>query len=95
MKFFNKNFINIAILLIGLTVLLLVNEKPLRAGSEKGSIAPDFTLENVDGENVSLKDFRGSILVLGMVFGDKAAHDIEKYRERLKSQFNGKLINIL
>jgi putative ABC transport system substrate-binding protein len=95
MKIINKIHINIAMLVIGLTVLIFINEKPLLASSEKVIIAPDFTLENVDGENVSLKDFRGSIVVLGMVFEDKAAHDIEKYRERLNTEFKGKGINIL
>ena len=93
--FLKKSLLFLTSVAIVSTALISINEKPVRAGSEKESIASDFTLENVNGENVSLKDFRGSIVVLGMVFGDKAAHDIEKYLERLNSDFKEKGINCL
>jgi putative ABC transport system substrate-binding protein len=94
-QFLKKSLVFLTSVAIVSTALVSINEKSVLAGSEKESIAPDFTLENVNGENVSLKDFRGSIVVLGMVFGDKAAHDIEKYRGPLNSDFKGKGIKFL
>jgi hypothetical protein len=63
-----------------------------------GEPAPDFTLENMNGEKVSLKDFRGNVLVLGIVFfpdGEEAIRDMEKYRKGVISEFKKKGVNFL
>jgi len=62
---------------------------------DKGSIAPGFTLENMDGENISLKDFRGSILVLSFGFEKGPAADIEKYRSAINAYFKEKGVKFL
>jgi hypothetical protein len=66
--------------------------------TNKGDSAPGFTLENMNGEKVSLKDFRGNILVLGIAFfpvGEEAIRNIEKYRKGVISDFKIKGINFL
>ena len=63
-----------------------------------GEPAPDFTLENMNGEKVSLKDFRGNVLVLGIVFfpdGEEAIREMEKYRKGVISEFKKKGVNFL
>lgn len=61
----------------------------------KGSIAPEFTIENMLKENVSLKDYRGSILVLAFGFNMDSAKDIEKYRSRIRSEFKNEGVSFL
>jgi len=91
------------------TALVIANTKFVIAGvkekndaleikTNRGDPAPDFTLENMNGEKVSLKDFRGNILVLGIVFfpdGEEAIRNMEEYRKRVISDFKGKGINFL
>ena len=61
----------------------------------KGSIAPGFTIENMLKENVSLKDYRGSILVLAFGFSMDSAKDIEEYRSRIRSDFKKEGVSFL
>lgn len=91
------------------TALIIANTKFVIAGlkekndaleikTNRGDPAPDFTLENMNGEKVSLKDFRGNILVLGIAFfpdGEEAIRNMEEYRRRVISDFKGKGINFL
>src|SRR5690625_7728587 len=42
---------------------MAVEEDP-EVGLEKGNLAPDFELETVEGETVSLSDFRGEKVLL-------------------------------
>lgn len=37
-----------------------------RSGSGEGDLAPDFTLESLDGRQVSLSDFRGSVVLINL-----------------------------
>ncbi len=92
--FKNNRFFSVVSVIVSIAWISMNGEHTF-ADSNKGNVAPEFSLENVNGDIVSLKDFRGSIVVLGMVFGDKAAHDIEKYRERESSEYNGKGITFL
>lgn len=88
------------------TTLIIASTKFVIASSEeknnaieikinRGDPAPDFTLENMSGERVSLKDFRGIILVLGIVFGEKPARDMEKYRRAVLSDIKRKGVKFL
>lgn len=61
----------------------------------KGSVAPDFTIESMMKEKVSLKDYRGSILVLAFGFNMDSAKDIEKYRDRIRADYKSKGVNFL
>lgn len=101
------------VFLIGMIVvsaaLIIASTKFVNAGLKKksdvleiqtnrGDPAPDFTLENLIGEKISLKDFRGNILVLGMAFfpeGEEAVRNIEEYRKGITSDFKGKGIKFL
>jgi peroxiredoxin len=63
-----------------------------------GDLAPDFTLENMNGKKVSINDFRGNVLVLGIAFfpdGEKAIRNMEEYRKSVISDFKGKGLNFL
>jgi peroxiredoxin len=46
--------------------------------AEINKTAPDFTLKNVDGKSVSLKDFRNKFVVLEW-FDDKCPFDVKHY----------------
>jgi len=97
------------VMIVVSTALIIANTKFVIAGlkekndaleikTNRGDPAPDFTLENMNGEKVSLKDFRGNILVLGIVFfpdGEEAIRNMEEYRRRVISDFKGKGINFL
>ena len=86
------------------TALIIANTKFVIAGLKEkndaleiktniGDPAPDFTLENMNGEKVSLKDFRGNILMLGIVFfpdGEKAIRNMEEYRKKGNLRLQGK-----
>ena len=54
---------------------------------KKGAPAPDFTLESLLGDQISLKDFKGHLLVIAFAFSKQTAKDIEQYRSRLFSDF--------
>ncbi|MBM3142832.1 MAG: TlpA family protein disulfide reductase [Chloroflexi bacterium] len=41
-----------------------ITEVGAKAGSEIGKIAPDFTLQTLDGKSVALSDFRGKMVML-------------------------------
>jgi len=51
---------------MALFVMILVSTDALAAVPMKGDPAPDFTLKSVDGREVRLSDFRGSVVVLGL-----------------------------
>ncbi len=45
--------------------LILFERSPLAATSlQKGSVAPDFTLQSLTGKPISLSDYRGKIVIL-------------------------------
>jgi len=103
MKTSSKLFI---VTVVFLSALVINNPKFIIAGATqaksvsevglaKGSIAPGFTLENMDGENISLKDFRDSILVLSFGFEKGPAADIEKYRSVINADFKEKGVKFL
>lgn len=97
------------VMIVVSAALIIASTKLVNAGSDqksdaleiktnRGDQAPDFTLENLNGEKVSLKDFRGNILVLGITFfpeGEKAMKNMEKYRKGVISDFKVKGINFL
>jgi putative ABC transport system substrate-binding protein len=56
----------------------------------KGAPAPDFTLESLLGEQISLTDFKGQLLVIAFAFSKQTAKDIEQYRSRISSDFKDK-----
>ena len=75
-------------------VLIIINTKSMAADSEqevpfseikvdKGAPAPDFTLESLLGEQISMKGFRGSLVVVAFAFSKQTAKNIEKYRGRI------------
>lgn len=64
----------------------------------RGNPAPEFTLENMNGDKVSLIDFRGNVLVLGIVFfpdGEESIRNIEEYRKGIISGCSEKGVNFL
>lgn len=69
-----------SILLVGLTIALTglvaaCTEEP-EADIEMGNIAPDFTLQAIDGESLSLSDFLGKKIILNVwVVGCKGCVD--------------------
>jgi len=94
----------IALVLSG--ALIMINTKSMAAGSEqedtfseikvnKGKPAPDFTIESLLGEKISIKDFRGSLVVVAFAFSKQTAKDIEKYRGRIFSDFKDKGVNCI
>ena len=46
-------------------VALRAAEPDVKAGPVLGEYAPDFTLQTIAGESVTLADFRGKIVILG------------------------------
>ena len=52
------------ILLLLILVLLAPIHNALSIEVPAGETAPDFTLKNIKGEDVSLKDFKGKVIVL-------------------------------
>ena len=56
----------------------------------KGAPAPDFTLESLLGEPISLKAFNGQLLVIAFAFSKQTAKDIEQYRSRIFADFKDK-----
>lgn len=62
---------------------------------EKGKIAPGFAHENLLGEDMSLADFRGNLLVLAFAFSKDTAKDIENFRGRIYSDFMDQGVNCL
>lgn len=43
---------------------LIGNPEPLQANDAKGKVAPDFTLQDLDGRPVKLSDYRGKAVLL-------------------------------
>jgi len=87
--------VRIALLVIVVVILIVLIPRLLsgsRAAPSAGSIAPDFTLASQEGTSVSLKDCRGSWVVLYFYPKDQTpgctreAHnfqaDLAKYAER-------------
>jgi putative ABC transport system substrate-binding protein len=62
---------------------------------DRGKPAPGFTLKNLLGDDVSLKDFTGNILVLSFGFSKKTAKDPEQHRKRITTDFKGKEVKFL
>jgi len=59
--------IGLALMLAGL--LIACAEEP-EVGLEIGNIAPNFTLQTIDGETVTLSDFRGKIVMVNIWLTD-------------------------
>ncbi|HIC84959.1 MAG TPA: TlpA family protein disulfide reductase, partial [Desulfobacterales bacterium] len=55
-------------ILLGLAIVLLVSFFHVGAGckgeAESGPVAPNFSLSSIEGDRISLKDFRGSIVLI-------------------------------
>jgi putative ABC transport system substrate-binding protein len=87
------------------TTLMITDTTSVPAGSDGegaletrfniGKPAPGFTLENLLGDKISLKDFRGSVLVLAFGFSKKTAKDPEEYRSRIMSDFKDEAVKFL
>jgi len=102
-----KMFLLLLIVLVVLSgVFIIFNTKSMAADSEKkgsfsevtidkGAPAPDFTLANLLGEKVSIKGFRGSLLVVAFAFSKETAKDVENYRARIFSDFKDKGVNCI
>ena len=64
--------INIFWIVTLLTLLLLsgcdnsTSEQPLKTVSSESKVAPDFTLMNMQGEPVSLSQYRGKVVILNL-----------------------------
>jgi len=100
---FLKAYFQLSIVLAVVSIILMVS---VSAGSDqkgiasemkihRGTTAPGFTLKNLLGDNVSLKDFRGNILVLAFGFSKQTAKDPEQYRSRISSDFKDKGVKFL
>ena len=94
----------VAIVLLGALITMSTKSMAADSGQEgsfseitvdKGDSAPDFTLENLLGEKISIKDFRGSLVVVAFAFSKQTAKDIEKYRARIFSDFKDKGVNCI
>jgi len=59
--------VGLALMLAGL--LIACAEEP-EVGLEIGNIAPNFTLQTIDGETVTLSDFRGKIVMVNIWLTD-------------------------
>ena len=104
---FQKISLPLWIVVVVLSVaLIMFNTKSMAADSEqegsfseitvdKGASAPDFTLESLLGEKISIKDFRGSLVVVAFAFSKQTAKDIERYRGRIFSDFKDKGVNCI
>jgi putative ABC transport system substrate-binding protein len=104
---FQKMSLPLWILVVVLSgVLIMFNTKSMAADSEqegsfseftvdKGASAPDFTLDSLLGEKISIKDFRGSLVVVAFAFSKQTAKDIERYRGRIFSDFKDKGVNCI
>lgn len=106
MRFLKAYFQLLIVLAVVAITLMITDIKSVFAGSgpkdvdseitiNRGSPAPGFTLKNLLGNNVSLKDFRGNILVLAFGFSKQTAKDPEQYRSRISSDFKGKGVKFL
>ena len=62
---------------------------------DRGKPAPDFTLKNLLGDDVSLNDFKGNILVLAFGFSKQTAKDPGQYRSRISSDFKDRGVKSL
>jgi putative ABC transport system substrate-binding protein len=89
-------FLTIAIALcFTFAIVLLFSISTVTADSEgfteikidKGSEAPDFELENILGDKITLKKMRGNLVVLAFAFSKETAMDVENYREKIYSKF--------
>jgi len=94
----------VAIVLLGALIMMSTKSMAADSGQEgsfseitvdKGDSAPDFTLESLLGEKISIKDFRGSLVVVAFAFSKQTAKDIEKYRARIFSDFKDKGVNCI
>ncbi|MCP3876215.1 MAG: redoxin domain-containing protein [Desulfobacteraceae bacterium] len=88
------------------SVLFMINANSSALASEKevafseikvnkGASAPDFTLESLLGDNISIKDFRGHLVVVAFAFSKETAKNIENYRSRIFSDFKDKGVNCI
>lgn len=64
-------------------VVVAPDEKPVAAEIATGKPAPDFTLKNLSGEDVSLSDYKGKIVLLNFwatwcTYCDKEMPDLQK-----------------
>lgn len=104
---FQKMSLPLWVVIIILTgVLIMFNTKTMAADSEqeapfseikvdKGAPAPDFTLDSLLGEKISIKGFRGSLVVVAFAFSKQTAKNIEKYRGKIFSDLKDKGVNCI
>ena len=90
-----KNFILPGAVVIVTTVLLLGNFSSLKAAekAQVGSPAPDFTLIDINGEDITLSDYRGKYVVLEWINYDcpfVAKHYNSKNMQSLQDEYRGK-----
>ena len=90
-----KNFILPGAVVIVTTVLLLGNFSSLMAAekAQVGSRAPDFTLIDINGEDITLSDYRGKYVVLEWINYDcpfVAKHYNSKNMQSLQDAYRGK-----
>ena len=76
----------------GLLALLLLG-RVVQAAED----APDFTLKSVEGENLRLKDYRGSVVILSFIQGRCRSHCEEQLRalQELHERYNPVGLQIL
>lgn len=104
---FNKMFLHLYCFALLFSCTMIINNTPfVYAGSEqkdassvikvnKGRPAPDFELESLLGEKISLKKFRGSLVVVAFAFSKQTAKDIEKYRGQIFSDLKDKGVHCI
>jgi peroxiredoxin len=77
-------------MLLGLTmVLAMVLNTAALAGAKVGQPAPQFTLQDHNGKDVSLSDFKGKIVVLEW-FNNECPYVVKHYKEGHMNRLAGK-----
>ena len=66
-KWYSMPIIGLA---LALASSLTACAEPPEVGTEVGNIAPDFTLQTIDGETVTLSDFRGKTVMVNIWLTD-------------------------
>lgn len=69
---------------------------PIPVGSQVGNRAPDFTLQNLEGENVTLSSFRGKLVMINFwaVWCDPCTKELP-YIQAISQNWTGKQLVVL